>query len=197
MVAGFASIRENMGEKGMATGIMIMGPSGAGKTTLGELVAKELGYTFVDIDEYIWRKDTDIPFSQMYPRTEKISRLQAAISTCEHFVMAGSMNSFHEHFDPYFELVVFLHADAELRVKRVQEREFGWFGERVLEGGDMYEEHRKMLSNIAGYDCGMGGCTLQQHEEWMRCLNCKVIRLDGADALEKNLSSIIDAYKGL
>lgn len=182
----------------MATGIMIMGPSGAGKTTLGELVAKELGYTFVDIDEYIWRKDTDIPFSKMYSRTEKISRLQAAISDCEHFVMAGSMNSFHEHFDPCFELVVFLHADAGLRVKRVHARELGWFGERVLDGGDMYEEHQKMLSNIAGYDYGVGGCTLQQHENWMQSLKCNVIQLDGADPLEKNLNIIIDTYnKGL
>ena len=64
----------------MATGIMIMGSSGAGKTTLGNLVANELGYTFVDIDEYIWRKDTEIPFSAMYPKVEKISRLKEAIS---------------------------------------------------------------------------------------------------------------------
>ena len=56
----------------MATGIMIMGSSGAGKTTLGELVAKELGYTFVEIDEYIWRKDTEIPFSAMYSKYEII-----------------------------------------------------------------------------------------------------------------------------
>ena len=46
----------------MATGIMIMGSSGAGKTTLGKLVAKELGYTFVDIDEYIWRKDREYEY---------------------------------------------------------------------------------------------------------------------------------------
>ena len=96
----------------MATGIMIMGSSGSGKTTLGNLVANELGYSFVDIDEYIWRKDTAIPFSAMYPKAEKISRLQEAISNCEHFVMAGSMDSFHEYFDPYFELVVHLHTDA-------------------------------------------------------------------------------------
>ena len=43
----------------MAVGIMIMGAPGAGKTTLGELTAKALGYAFLDIDEYIWRKDTD------------------------------------------------------------------------------------------------------------------------------------------
>lgn len=76
---------------GEEAGIMIMGPSGAGKTTLGELAAKELGYTFVDIDEYIWRKDTAAPFSVMYSRAEKIDRLMEAISTCDHFVMAGSM----------------------------------------------------------------------------------------------------------
>ena len=76
----------------MATGIMIMGSSGAGKTTLGNLVANELGYTFVDIDEYIWRKDIQIPFSEMYSKSEKISRLMDAIADCEHIVMAGSMN---------------------------------------------------------------------------------------------------------
>ena len=179
----------------MATGIMIMGSSGAGKTTLGNLVANELGYTFVDIDEYIWRKDTEIPFSEMYPKAEKIRRLQEAISNCDHFVMAGSMDSFHEYFDPCFELVVHLHADAQIRVKRVHERELGWFGNRVLAGGDMYEEHRKMLSDIAGYDYGIGGCTLQQHEIWMKSLKCNVLQLDGADALEKNLNRIIDAYK--
>jgi len=179
----------------MAAGIMITGSSGAGKTTLGELVARELGYTFVDIDEYIWRKDTEIPFTAMYSRSEKISRVMGAISQCEHFVMAGSMDSFHEHFDPFFELVVHLNADAQLRVKRVHERALERFGERVAEGGDMYEGHRKMLSDITGYDFGIGGCTLQQHESWLNSLPCRVIRLDGADAPEKNLKIIEEAYR--
>lgn len=181
----------------MATGIMITGASGAGKTTLGELVAKELGYTFVDIDEYIWRKDTEIPFSAMYTKAEKISRLQEAISGCEHFVMAGSMDSFHEYFDPCFELVVHLHADAQTRVKRVHERALKRFGERVLEDGDMFEAHQKMLSGIEGYDNGIGGCTLQQHENWLKSLNCKVIKLDGADMLEKNLNIIVETYQSI
>lgn len=181
----------------MATGIMIMGASGAGKTTLGKMVAEELNYKFVDIDEYIWRKDTQIPFSEMYSKSEKISRLMDAIADCEHFVMAGSMNSFHEHFDPFFVLVVHLQADSQIRVKRVHERELNWFAERVLEGGDMHEEHQKMLHDIAGYDFGIGGCTLQQHEKWLEAVTCPVIRLDGADELEKNLRSIVDTYKAL
>lgn len=55
----------------MATGIMITDPPGARKTTLGELVDKELEYTFVDIDEYICRKDTEIPFSAIISRMKK------------------------------------------------------------------------------------------------------------------------------
>lgn len=181
----------------MATGIMIMGPSGAGKTTLGKLTAEVLNYKFIDIDDYIWRKDTELPFSLMYSKEEKIHRLQEAISDCEHFVMSGSMNSFHEYFDPYFKLVIYLYADAELRVKRVHERESNWFGERVAEGGDMYKAHQKMLCNIAGYDNGMGGCTMQQHENWMKCLTCKIIRLDGTEPLENNLNIILETYKNL
>ncbi|MGI5896870.1 MAG: shikimate kinase [Oscillospiraceae bacterium] len=179
----------------MATGIMIMGSSGAGKTTLGKLLANELGYTFVDIDEYIWRKDTEIPFSAMYSKTEKIDRLMDAISTSIHFVMAGSMNSFHEHFDPFFELVVYLHTDAQVRMKRVHARELDLFGERILKGGDMYAGHQKFLNDIAGYDFGIGSCTLQQHERWIKSLKCKVIRLDGAHALDENLKIILKAYK--
>ena len=51
---------------------IVSGFLGAGKTTLGQAVAKELGYTFVDIDEYIWRKDTKPPFSVMYSKTYEI-----------------------------------------------------------------------------------------------------------------------------
>lgn len=176
----------------MATGIMIMGPSGSGKTTLGKMAAQKLGYTFVDIDEYIWRKDTEVPFSEMYSKTEKISRLMEAISKCEHFVMAGSMDSFHEYFDPFFELVVFLYADTRLRVERAHDRELQLFGKRILKGGDMYEHHKNFLKDISGYDSGTGGCTLQGHEAWLSSLTCKVIRLNGADELKKNLDIITE-----
>ena len=133
----------------------------------------------------------------MYPRSEKISRITEAISTCSHFVMAGSMDSFHEHFDPFFELVVHLHTNAQVRMKRVHDRELALFGERILEGGDMYAEHQKFLNDIAGYDLGIGGCTLQQHELWLKSLKCKVIHLDGAHALEDNLNIILETCSEL
>ena len=46
----------------MARGIIIFGSAGSGKTSLGKLTAAELGFPYFDIDEYIWRKDTEITF---------------------------------------------------------------------------------------------------------------------------------------
>lgn len=178
----------------METGIMIMGAAGAGKTSLGKLVAEKLGFKFIDIDEYIWRNDTEKPFTIMYSKGEKIRRLMDAISEAESFVMAGSMYSIHEYFDPYFELVVYLQTDTETRLERVQERELRMFGNRILEGGDMYGDHQKFLKDVAGYENGTGASTLQQHEEWMDALKCKILRLDGGRGLEENVEIIVKEY---
>ena len=78
---------------------MIIGPSGSGKTTLGKKLAEILNYPFFDVDDYIWRFDTPELYTVMYSRQEKITRLQNAIAPYQHFVMAGSMSSFHKAFD--------------------------------------------------------------------------------------------------
>ena len=59
----------------------------------------------------------------MYSREEKIARLQEAVTRSGRFVMAGSMDSFHQHFDPFFRLAVFLTAPPALRVERAHRRE--------------------------------------------------------------------------
>lgn len=179
----------------MPTGIIILGSPGAGKTTLGQRTAAALGFSFIDIDEYIWRTDTPRPFTVLYSRAEKIDRLMDAIRPTAHFVMAGSMYSVHEHFDPFFELAVFLRADAKLRAARVHARELERFGSRVLAGGDLYEDHQRFLTEVEGYDNGVGGATLAQHQAWIASLRCNVIRLNGADALEKNVQAIVSAYE--
>lgn len=175
---------------------MILGPSGAGKTALGRYTAQKLGFAFLDIDEFIWRKDTPKPFSVMYSREEKIARLQEAVTRAGRFVMAGSMDSFHQHFDPYFRLAVFLTAPPALRVERAHRRELEEFGARVLPGGDMEEDHRLFLEAVAGYEQGIGGMTLEKHNAWLSSLSCPVLRLDGRRPLEENAARIQRAWEG-
>lgn len=181
----------------MPRGIMILGSAGAGKTTLGRLVAKKSGTAFLDIDDYIWRNDTEIPYTVMYTREEKINRLKSAVEEAEEFVMAGSMNSFHEFFDPFFLLAVYLTADAGIRTERVHSRGLQEFGNRILPGGDMYETHQSFLKDVAGYDWGSASCNSKQHEIWLSQLTCPVLRLDGGEELESNAETIMEAYRRL
>lgn len=60
-------------------GMIILGPAGSGKTTLGKFVADKMEIAFLDIDEYIWRNDTEKPYSVMYSKEEKISNLMEAV----------------------------------------------------------------------------------------------------------------------
>lgn len=177
-------------------GMIILGSPGSGKTTLGRMVADKLGISFLDIDEYIWRNDTKIPYTVMYSKEDKIKNLMEAVENAGEFVMAGSMNSFHEYFDPLFRLMVYLTADAKIRIRRVQERESMEFGNRIFPGGDMYEEHQKFLKDVENYDCDAASNNRRQHEQWLSQIKCPVLRLDGADSLESNLQKIIEMYCG-
>lgn len=179
----------------MARGMIILGPAGAGKTTLGRLVARELGIAFLDIDDHIWRWDTKRPYTVMYPRQEKIERLMTAVQAAGEFVMAGSMNSFHEHFDPLFLLAVYLTADEKLRVERVHCRELEEFGSRIMPGGDMHREHQAFLADVSGYERGVVSCNRQQHEAWLSELKCPILYLDGGNDLSENMKKAAEAYR--
>ena len=169
----------------MSSGIIIIGPSGSGKTTLGKIAARKLGYPYFDVDDYIWKQNTDSPYTQMYTRDEKISRLSNDIAPYEHFVMAGSMSSFHYAFDEMFEMMVLLYVSPDIRIERVHKRAIERFGERVLEGGDMYEAHMRFLNDNRRYEED-GSPNMREQKEWMENMSCVKIELDGAAELEKN-----------
>lgn len=180
----------------MPKGIMIIGPSGSGKTTLGRLVAHKLGYPYFDVDDYIWRQDTKEPYTQMYTREQKIARLDADIAPHEHFVMAGSMSSFHYAFDDKFAMMVLLYAPPEIRVERVHRRAISRFGERVLAGGDMYEKHMAFLQDNSKYETD-GSPNLAEQRAWMDGMSCAKIELDGTAELEHNANIIINRWNSI
>ena len=151
-----------------------------------------LAYYF-DIDDYIWRKDTDIPFSVMYSKEEKANRLLEAISKHEYFVMAGSMSSFNAPFVPLFDLAVHITVSPEVRALRLYEREFAIFGNRILQNGDMYKIHQQFLDNASRYESDGSPC-LKTHLEWAATLPCKVLYLNGEDELSTNVKLIVEAY---
>lgn len=179
----------------MPRGIIIYGATGSGKTTLGKELAQRLNFQHIDIDDYIWRWDTEIPYTILRPREERIEYLMNAISKCQYFVMTGSMGSIREAFNSLFDLAVFITVPTEIRIERLRTREFTMFGERILAGGDMYEQNIKFFKDAIQYDTGEPPqVCLKHHEQWTAELSCPVLRVDGTKTISENASWIAEQF---
>jgi len=147
-----------------------------------------------EVTELLWDKGNTVePYTVMYSREEKINRLSKDIFPYEHFVMAGSMSSFHYAFDDKFDMMVFLYAEPAVRIQRVHERAVERFGERVLEGGDLYESHLRFLDDNRRYEKN-GSPNLNEQREWLNNMSCMKIELDGKVDLESNSNIIVERW---
>ncbi|MBP5225098.1 MAG: AAA family ATPase [Lachnospiraceae bacterium] len=178
----------------MARGILIFGPAGAGKTTLGRMVAERLNYPFLDRDNFIFKKDVEIPYSVRLSMEEQEAWLLKAMRKRSHFVLAGYMDYCSKEVSDSFDLAVHLDAPAAVRTERVHRREYAIYGDRVLEGGDLYEMHHRFLEMAASYDDDSQPHR-KKHLEWAETLNCPVLYLSGEDPVDQNVRKITAAYR--
>ena len=180
----------------MARGILIFGSAGAGKATLGSAAAKELGFAHINTDDLFWRTEMKYPYTLMLPREERKVRLVNALWDKGHFILSGNLDTISDHFEPMFDLVVYLTTNTHIRLERLQAREYAKFGERILEGGDLYPMHKRFLDMAARYDSN-GMPNADAHAEWAKTLNCPVLRLSGDMDVQVNVQLIAQAYRDI
>ena len=115
--------------------IVIMGVSGSGKTTVGEILAADLGWTFVEGDDYHpaenvakMRGGTPLTDADRKPWLRAVrGRIDAACAAGENLVVACSAlkdeyRDFLEQHDPACVHYVYLHGSEELIRKRLEGR---------------------------------------------------------------------------
>ncbi|ETW92151.1 MAG: hypothetical protein ETSY1_44915, partial [Candidatus Entotheonella factor] len=95
-----------------------------------------------------------------------------------------------------FELVVYLRIPPENRLERLRQREMARYGERIMPGGDMYEQSQAFLAWAAAYDDG--GLDMRSrclHEQWLGALPCPVVRIEGEHTTEEQLEMLMRAIQ--
>jgi len=180
----------------MSRGISINGCAGSGKTTLAKALSEHLGSQHLELDDYYWRKDEALPFTEMNTSDEIISLLAKDISKRAHFVMSGSIGSILWDFvNPLFDFAILLRTPTLVCLERVQARAFDRFDERVCVGGDLHISHQDFYKQIEQYETGENpSYSLQRHKRWLSELCCPTLTLDGTQPIAKNVAYIAEQY---
>jgi adenylate kinase family enzyme len=171
--------------------IHIVGASGAGTTTLGQALEREYGYKWLDTDGFFWMP-TDPPFIKSLPREQRMTLMAAVIEEDPNCVISGSLCGWGDVFIPKFDLVMFIDTPTDIRISRLQKREYERFGERVREGGDMYDNHMEFLEWAKTYDtAAINQRSRALHKEWFKLLSCPLLRIDGTKSVDELLKEIL------
>ncbi len=170
--------------------IHIYGAAGSGTTTLGRKISEELGYKFMDTDDYFWLP-TNPQYTTKRSKEERLALMKKDISEADNVVISGSLVDWGDELIPLFTLVIRIVTDTEIRIDRLKIREKQKFGNRIMPDGDMYEHHMEFLEWARKYDTGSVNMRSKaKHDEWQKLLLCKQIVLNGADVLEENFKKV-------
>lgn len=173
--------------------IHIFGASGSGTSTLGSYLSRQLGYTWMDSDDYFW-VPTDPRFTTKRPKEERIRLMRADIAQADHVVLSGSLSDWGNELIPMFTLAIRLVTGTQVRLDRIRAREYARFGNRILPGGDMYETHQAFLTWASGYDTGDEHMRSRlSHDLWQQLLQCPLLTLSGEAPLPELLAQVQEA----
>jgi cytidylate kinase len=169
--------------------IILLGANGSGKSTLGRELARALDFAHIDVEEYYFYQ-SDIPYTAMRPVEERNAMLLADMKKHGSFVMSGDISGWGEEFITGFDLAIFLTAPTDIRLKRIEKREHERWGDRVRNGGDMYDQQQKFLKFAASRD-------IPQLEQKALLYSCPILHIDGKKTIDENASEIIEYIKEL
>ncbi len=171
--------------------IHVMGASGSGTTSLGRALAEKLDIAHLDTDDFFWLP-TDPPFTTPRDAGERIRLLLDEVARHEGWVLSGSALKWGRPIEPFYDLIVFLRIDPELRMTRILAREIARYGNRIRPGGDMAVKSGAFLEWAASYDtAGPERRSLAAHEQWLETHTVPVLRLDSSLGIDDLAAEVL------
>ena len=168
-------------------GILICGLNGAGKSSIGRMLADRLGYSFIDNEDlYFPKTDPSYVFSSPRSKEEVIRLLEERIARDGRFVFAAVKGDYGDLLLSSLQAVVLVEVPRPVRHQRVRERSFRKFGDRMLPGGDLYEQEERWFKMVDSRP--------EDHvTQWLEKVECPVIRVDGTLPVSENVEALVTA----
>lgn len=172
--------------------IHILGASGSGTSTLGSALARRLGVPHADSDSFYWLP-TDPPYTTPRPADDRQTLLDRRLPVTGNWVFSGAATKWAAPLEPYYDLVVFLRLDPELRMDRLRRREAVRWGARIQPGGDMAVMNAAFLAWAEAYDtAGSLRRGLVTHEAWLADQPAPVLRLDSGAPVDDLVAAVLN-----
>lgn len=187
----------------MMKGIAVFGLNGGGKSTLAHALAKRIRYFEMDVEDYYfpqqrasrrWALENcgavdaprleGLPFSKSKTKDEVQAAILADIAAHPEFILSGVTMNWCDEILSRLDVAFWIQTPLEERLRRIQAREERRFGDRVLEGGDMFDQQaafRKVVENRGS----------EAVEECAGKLACPVVAMDGTLPVERNLERML------
>lgn len=165
-------------------GIAIVGANGSGKTTLGKELAKYLGYKHMDIENYSFNS-SPIPYTNPRPQKEIKKFLLKDIHQYKRFILSSCNGDLGNKINAFYKYIIYIKVPLDIRMERVKNRAYKQFGNRILKGGDLYEQEQKFFKFVETW-------TMDKTDLWLKTQTCPIIYLDGTKSIEQNLKILKD-----
>lgn len=170
-------------------GILICGLNGAGKSTIGRMLADRMGYEFID-NEDLWfpKADSSYTFSGLRSEEEVIRLLEERISGNNRFVFAAVKGNYGDKLIASLDHIVLVEVPKQIRSRRVRDRSYQKFGDRILPGGDLHDKEEKWFSLTDSRPDAYV-------TDWLETVDCPVIRIDGTRPVEENVDYLVSVLR--
>jgi hypothetical protein len=116
------------------------------------------------------------------------------LTTHESWALSGSLCGWGDVAIPLFNLVIYLWVPCEIRLERLRHREYERYDQRIMPGGDMYEQSQAFLNWASAYDDGgLDMRSKQRHEQWLSTLSCPIVCIEGEYTIEEQRDVLMAA----
>ncbi|MBQ8799256.1 MAG: AAA family ATPase [Lachnospiraceae bacterium] len=170
----------------MGNKVIICGGNGAGKSTLGKRLAKELGWTFRDIEDYYFpEKDSENKYATGRTGEEVAELLVEDMKRHENLILASVRGNHSDEIVSMFTCAVVIEVPKEIRMERIRNRSYGQFGDRILPGGDLHEQQERFFSMVENRP-------EDYPTKWLEEVDIPVIYVDGTKTVEENVNRVAE-----